>query len=132
MDSSYLLQLDYRQDRPDHPDCRQLFSNPFSSDDSQFWSYSYPTQSSQFPRYLTSQCDPQSDTTSPFVYDPPTEPIDDLTSPSRLGIFDISAMHAPVGSEEPWGSQNEGEPPAQPCHVAPPHALLFLYKKSEF
>lgn len=27
--------------------------------------------------------------------------------PSRLGIFDISAMHAPVGSAEPWGPRND-------------------------
>jgi hypothetical protein len=119
MDSNYLLQLDYRQDRSDHPDCRHLYPNTFSSDDdSQFWPYSCQTESSQYPRYLPSQCDPQPDTVPPFIYEPPTEVVDELVAPTRLGIFDISAMHAPVGSAEPWGPRNGGE--------LSPHSLYLV------
>lgn len=104
MDSNYLLQLDYRQHRPDHPEDRHLYSTSLSSDDPQFWSYSYPS------RYFPSQCDPQPDNAAPFVYDPATQTVDDFAAPTRLGIFDISAMHAPVGSAQPWGPPNEGQP----------------------
>ncbi|KAH9957520.1 hypothetical protein BC827DRAFT_1270211 [Russula dissimulans] len=108
MDSSYLLQIDYREHHTD-PDYRHSYPSSFSSDDPQFWPYAYPTQSSHYPRYIPSQCNPQLDPT-PFVYDHSPQPVDDFPAPTRLGIFDISAMHAPVGSAEPWGPRNEVNP----------------------
>ncbi|KAH9175762.1 hypothetical protein EDB89DRAFT_1943990 [Lactarius sanguifluus] len=109
MDSSYLLQLNYREHHPDHPDYRHPYPTAFSSDDPQFWPYSYPTQHPQYPRYVSSQCDPQPVPVAPgpFVYEPSSQELDSFTAPSRLGIFDITSMHAPVGSAEPWGPRNE-------------------------
>ena len=107
MDSTYLLQLNYREHHPDHPDYRHPYPSAFSSDDPQFWPYSYPTQHTQYPY----QCDPQPTVPAaptPFVYENPTQGLQGQ-APSRLGIFDISSMHAPVGSAEPWGPRNEGE-----------------------
>jgi hypothetical protein len=103
MDSTYLLQLNCREHLPDHPDYRHPYPSAFSSDDPQFWPYAYPDQPSHYPPY---QCDPQpvSAVPGPIVYENPSQGM-----PSRLGIFDISAMHAPVGSAEPWGPRNDGE-----------------------
>jgi hypothetical protein len=112
MDSNYLLQVDYHEHRTDHPDYRHPYSSTYSHDDPQFWPYAYPTQSTQYPRYISSQCDPQPEVAAPpFVYDQSAQPVDDFAAPTRLGIFDISAMHAPVGSAEPWGPRSEGQ-----CH----------------
>lgn len=111
MDSNYLLQVDYHEHRTDHPDYRQSYtSSSFSSDDSQFWPYPYPTESSQqYPRYIPSHCDSQQDTGPPFIYTQGAPPGDEFDSPTRLGLFDISAIHAPIGSAEPWGPRNEGQ-----------------------
>ncbi|KAF8266004.1 hypothetical protein EI94DRAFT_1734029 [Lactarius quietus] len=108
MDSAYLLQLNYREHHPDHPEYRHPYPSPFASDDPQFWPYAYPSQQSQYPPYVSSQCAPQPVPVAPgpFVYEPPSQ---GLNNPSRIGIFDISAMHAPVGSAEPWGPRNEVE-----------------------
>lgn len=112
MDSNYLLQVDYHEHRTDHPDYRHPYPSTYSHDDPQFWPYAYPTQSTQYPRYISSQCDPQPEVAAPpFVYDQSAQPVDDFATPTRLGIFDISAMHAPVGSAEPWGPRSEGQ-----CH----------------
>jgi hypothetical protein len=89
MDSTHLMQLNYREHHSDHPD----YPHSYPSDDPQFWPYSYPYQ-----------CDPHS-LNGPFVCEPPFQG----HPPNRLGIFDLSAMHAPVGSAEPWGPRNEGE-----------------------
>ncbi|KAI0296978.1 hypothetical protein B0F90DRAFT_1743135 [Multifurca ochricompacta] len=91
MDSTYLLQADYREHRPDHPDYRHLYPTSFSSDDSQFWPYPYPaqSQSSQYRDTLLHNA------------------VDNFAAPTRLGIFDITSMHAPIGSTEPWGPRNE-------------------------
>src|SRR5260221_9759048 len=118
MDSNYLLQADY----PDHPDCRQTYPSPYSHDDPQFWPYAYPTQP-QYPRYIPPQCDPQPEVAAPpFAYDPSAQPADEIAAPTRLGIFDITAMHAPVGSAEPWGPRSEGQ-----CYsLASPSHFLSL------
>jgi hypothetical protein len=113
MDSNYLLQVDYHEHRTDHPDYRHPYPPTFTPpDDPQFWPYAYPTAQSSlsnYPRYVSSQCEAQPDTAPPFVYDQSAQPADDFAAPTRLGIFDISAMHAPIGSAEPWGPRDEGQ-----------------------
>ena len=97
MDPAYLLQLNYREHLPDHP------GHPNSSSYSpQFWPYPYPDQ----PTYPPYQCDqqPVAVPPGPLVYENPSQGL-----PTRLGIFDISAMHVPVGSAEPWGPRSESE-----------------------
>ncbi|KAI9455377.1 hypothetical protein F5148DRAFT_1226132 [Russula earlei] len=105
MDSSYLLHVDYHH--TDHPDYRQSYPSSFPSDDPQFWPYAYG--STQYPRYVPSQCEPLPDAPAPFVYDQNPQPRDNFAAPTRLGIFDISAIHAPIGSAEPWGPRNEAD-----------------------
>ena len=109
MDSNYILQADYHQPT-DHPDYGHTYPSTYAAeDDPQFWSYGYPAQP-QYPRYIPSQCDPQPEVAAPpFVYDPSAQPVDEFAAPTRLGIFDITAMHAPVGSDEPWGPRSEGQ-----------------------
>lgn len=113
MDSNYLLQVDYHEHRTDHPDYRHPYPPTFTPpDDPQFWPYAYPTAQSSlsnYPRYVPPQCGTQPETAPPFVYDQSAQPADDFAAPTRLGIFDISAMHAPIGSAEPWGPRDEGQ-----------------------
>ncbi|KAH9034216.1 hypothetical protein EDB85DRAFT_1948273 [Lactarius pseudohatsudake] len=106
MDSTYPLQLNYREHHPDHPDYRHPYPTAFSSDDPQFWPYSYPTQHPQYPRYVSSQCDPQPAPVAPgpFVYEPSSQELDSFTTPSRLGIFDITSMHAPLHKKSEFRS----------------------------
>lgn len=115
MDPNYLLQLDYREHHHnDHSGYRHAYPSSFSSDDPQFWPYSsYPAQqpNPHHPRY-PSQCDPhQADPAGPFVCDAGSLPPDDVAATNtRLGIFDIAAMHPQITSAEPWGPpHNEGE-----------------------
>lgn len=110
---NYLLQVDYHEHRTDHPDYRHPYPPTFTPpDDPQFWPYAYPTTQSSlsnYPRYVPSHCEAQPETAPPFVYDQSAQPADDFAAPTRLGIFDISAMHAPIGSAEPWGPRDEGQ-----------------------
>ena len=114
MDSTYLLQFNYREHFPDLSEDRQHpYLTTLSSDEPQFRPYSYPTQHAQYPRYVSSQChsQPVPVVPEPFDYEPTSQGLDNFTSTGRLGIFDISAMHEPVGSTEPWGPRTEGELP---------------------
>lgn len=130
MNPNYLTQADYHEHRNGHSDYRHSYPTSFSSDDPQYWSYSYPVQSTHYPRYIPSQCDPQPDLAPPFVCEASSLPPDDFPAPTRLGIFDINAMHPQVNSVEPWGPRNEGEHPVWfgfPCFLcSQPRLPLFL------
>ena len=109
MDSNYILQLDdYHEHRTDHSDYRHPYPSSIPSNDSQFWPYPYPAQPPNYARY-PSQCNPQPDPAAPFICDASSLPSDDFVPSTRLGLFDISAMHPVIGSAEPWGPPNEGE-----------------------
>ena len=106
MDSNYLLQVDYHEHRTEHSDHRHPYPSSYSSNDPQYWPYPY--QPSHYARY-PSQCDTQSDPAAPFICDASSLPPDEFAAAStRLGLFDISAMHPVIGSAEPWGTRNEG------------------------
>src|SRR5713226_3245363 len=111
MDSNYLLQVDYRQHRNDHSDYRHSYPSSSSSDDPQYWpSYAYPAQSSHYARYIPPQCEPQLDPGPPFISEANSVPPEDFTPSTRLGLFDITAMHQQVSTVEPWcGPRNEGQ-----------------------
>lgn len=114
MDSNYLVQVDYHEHRNVHSDYRHPYPSSVS-DDHQYWSsYPYPAQSPHYARYNPPQCDPQPGTAPPFICEPSSQPSDDFAPSTRLGLFDISAMHPQVSSVEPcqWGSRNEGQRPS--------------------
>ena len=113
MDSNYLLQADPHERRNVHSDYRHPYPSSFSSDDHQhqYWSYPYPAQSPHYARYIPSQCDPQPDPAPPFICEVGSQPSGDFAASTRLGLFDISAMHPQVNAVEPWDPRNEGQHP---------------------
>jgi len=99
------MQLDYHARRNGHSDNRHPYPS-FSPDDPQYWTYPYPAESSHYARYIPPQ---QPDPAPPFVCEPSSLPSDDFAASTRLGLFDISAMHPQVSTVESWGPRDEGE-----------------------
>jgi len=57
----------------------------------------------------------------PFICEAGSLPSGDFASSTRLGLFDISAMHPLVSAVEPWGPRDEGQHPVWfgfPCFSA--------------